>query len=71
MDTRTGEVRELQVDEKPRPTEVELTSVEAERLGRLAAADRVAELARLRGRPVTGKRARKLAIHQRRKARER
>jgi hypothetical protein len=71
VDTLTGAIRELHVGEAPRPTEVELTAQEAEVLRALPDAERVAELARLRGLGMTGKRARKVAIRQRRKARDR
>jgi hypothetical protein len=66
MNTDTGEIRELAPGEPLKPKEVEITAAEAARLGRLALADRMADLERQRGAPITGKRARKLAKRMRR-----
>jgi hypothetical protein len=69
MNTDTGRIRELKLDERPKPREVELTAEEADRLLRVKLADRVAELERMRGHKITGKRARRLAIRARREHR--
>jgi hypothetical protein len=78
MNTDTGEIRHLvSPEERLRRVEIAITAAEAVTLARTNAAERLAELERLRGlepdalraRPMTGKRARKLAARARRRAR--